>query len=258
MRPYPLPMFTVLITGMGGTVAPVLAEELRARGFDVVRWHKERVAPEDPDGCARFIEAESPDWIAHVATGPEVWCAHIAESCARFGIGLIHTGSVSVFSGTQVGPFSPGDAPEPDDDYGRYKLRCERRIFDANPDAIIARIGWQIGEALPPPRGNHMLDFLWSRAEAGGGRIEASDRWTPGCSFLPDTAAALADLMDRGEPGLYHVDANPGLTFLEIVRRLARLHGQDWEVVAAAEPEGSSRMVDPRVSVRSIEARLPG
>ena len=247
----------VLITGMGGTVAPVVAAELERRGSTTVRWHKEQVSPTDEGACVRFIEAEAPAWIAHIATGPEEWAATIARACARLGIGLIHTGSVSVYSGTQVGPFAVTDIPEPDDDYGRYKLRCEGLIFDACPDAIVARIGWQIGDTLPPPSKNHMLDFLCRKAEEGAGRIEASDQWTPGTSFLSDVAVTLADLMEGNEPGLYHVDGNPGLTFFEIARRLARLHGTGWQVVPTHEHVGSSRMTDPRVRVRSIEDRLP-
>jgi dTDP-4-dehydrorhamnose reductase len=247
---------TVLLTGLGGTVAPVLAAELTRRGHTCIRWHKDAVPPTDAAACERFIDTVRPDWIAHIATGPEEWCTHIAKACAARKIGLIHTGSVSVYSGKQVGPFAITDTPEPDDDYGRYKLRCEQRITDAHPAPIIARIGWQIGDA---PGSNNMLDYLHKRAAERNGRIEASDQWSPGTSFLVDTAAALADLMDHHTPGvggLYHVDGNPGLTFFEIATRLARLHRLPWTITPASTPTGSSRMTDPRVRVRSIADTL--
>ncbi len=246
---------TVIVTGMGGTVAPIVAAELTRRGYSCIRWDKDAVSPTDPSACKAFIDSVKPAWVAHIATGPEEWCTHIASACAARGIGLIHTGSVSVYSGLQVGPFAVTDAPEPDDDYGRYKLRCEGRIREACPHTIIARIGWQIGEAAG---GNHMLDFLHKKAADGQGRIEASNQWTPGTSFLVDTASALADLMETGTPGLFHVDGNPGLTFFEIASRLARLHNKDWTIVPSATPTGSSRMVDPRVRIRSIAERLGG
>jgi dTDP-4-dehydrorhamnose reductase len=247
----------VLLTGLGGTVAPVVAAELARRGRTCIRWDKDRVPPVDAAACERFIDEVRPDWIAHIATGPEEWCTHIARACAARNINLIHTGSVSVYSGKQVGPFGVADTPEPDDDYGRYKLRCERRILEALPSAIIARIGWQIGES---PGGNHMLDYLHRKAGESGGTIEASNQWSPGTSFLVDTGAALADLMDTNQPGvggLYHVDGNPGLMFFEIATRLARLHRQPWTIVPAPTPTGSSRMTDPRVRVSSIADTLP-
>ena len=244
----------VLLTGMGGTVAPILAAELTRRGLSCVRWHKEYVDPTDAPACERFIDEVRPAWVAHIATGPEEWCTHIAKACAARNISLIHTGSVSVYSGKQVGPFAVTDTPLPDDDYGRYKLRCEQRIREAHPSAIIARIGWQIGDA---PGSNNMLDYLFKRAAEGNGHIEASNQWSPGTSFLTDTAAALADLMEKNQPGLYHVDGNPGLTFFDIASRLARLHKQPWTVTPASTPTGSSRMTDPRVKVRSITVRLP-
>lgn len=253
----PSPPPKVLLTGMGGTVAPIVAAELARRGYTTVRWHKESVDPTDAAACDRFIDEVNPAWVAHIATGPEEWCTHIAKACAPRNINLIHTGSVSVYSGKQVGPFAVTDTPLPDDDYGRYKLRCEQRIREALPAAIIARIGWQIGDA---PGSNNMLDYLFKKAAEGNGTIEASDQWSPGTSFLVDTAAALADLMEKKQPGvggLYHVDGNPGLTFFEIAARLARLHKQPWTITPASTPTGSSRMTDPRVKVRSIAERLP-
>jgi dTDP-4-dehydrorhamnose reductase len=180
------------------------------------------------------------------------WAEEVARACAERGVRFVFTGSVSVFGSTQRGPFAPDAVPEPDDDYGRYKLEAERRVRAAHPGAVVARLAWQIGEA---PGANHLVDYLHRTAEAEG-RVEASTRWVPACAFLDDTAAALVGLAERGAPGLYHLDGNPGLSLYEIAIALNRLHGAPWTVVPVEEPDRDTRMVDHRISTRPITARL--
>ena len=161
---------------------------------------------------------------------------------------------MSVFSSRQRGPFAVGDTPEPDDPYGRYKLDCEGHIARAGGRAIVARIGWQLASG---PGGNSITNFLFEQAAKNGGRIEASSKWVPATSFLGDTASALASLVDAGEPGLYHVDGNPGLTFFEIATRVRAMVGAPWEIVETDTPDMNTRMTDERVRVAPITDRLP-
>ena len=163
----------------------------------------------------------------------------------------MYISSVSVYSGAQTGPFTVQDVPQPDDDYGRYKLECEQRVQAVHSRAHIVRIGWQIGST---PGGNQMIDFL-DRTFREQGRIDASTRWFPGCSFLPDTAAALLRITAL-PPGLYHLDGNPGLNFFQIATGLNRLLGDPWTVVPVAGLVQNHRMLDPRVEVASITQRL--
>lgn len=251
-RPSPAPVPRALVTGLNGTVAPAVARRLRRAGYDVVGWDRAAVPPDDAAACARFVEATAPDWLLHVATGPADWAERIAAVCAERGVRLLFTGSVSVFAAAQRGPFAPDATPAPDDDYGRYKLDCERRIRAADPGALIARIGWQIGDA---PGSNTMTDYL-HRAAGPDGRLAASTRWVPACAFLDDTADALLALMERHPPGLYHLDGNPGLGLFEIARRLARLQGRPWRVEPADAPDRQNLMADGRVAVAPVTDRL--
>ncbi len=238
-----------IISGMNGTVAPAVATQLRQLGHTTIAWDRAQVAPDDEAAIERFIDGQHPDGVFHIATGSPGWAASIARRCAETGIKLVHTGSVSVFGPHQAGPFAITTPPEASDDYGAYKRECEQRIAQANPQAIIARLGWQIGTA---PGGNHMLDYLARAAESG--QIEASAAWYPACAFLADTAAGLVQLMLDYPAGLYHLDGNPGLSFFEIVAALNRLHGAGWTVVPSSTPEQNSRMLDDRIQLRPITA----
>ena len=241
-----------LVTGMNGTVAPALARAVRADGGTVAAWDR-AVVPIDDEAAARaFLQRERPDVFFHVATGPPEWAERCARLTAEAGIAFVFTSSVSVFGAAQRGPFSPDAEPVPDDDYGRYKLDCERRVRAAHPEARVVRLGWQIGTT---DAGNHMGAFLHRTAQEEG-RIEASARWRPGCSFLDDTAEALVRATAL-PAGLYHLGGNPGLSFFDIARGLNRLRGEPWTVVRTDEPDRDTRLRDDRLAVRPISDHLP-
>jgi dTDP-4-dehydrorhamnose reductase len=242
----------VIITGMNGTVAPVLADQLRQLGHFVSAWDRQQVPPEN---TSEFLAEAKPEAVCHLATGPADWAEALARSSAEIGAKFLYTSSVSVFSAQQQGPFTIEAEPEPLDDYGRYKRECEQRVLAANRQAVVARLGWQIGDSAGS---NNMVDFL-VRAQQAEGCIGASNRWLPACSFLADTAAALAGLLDSaGARGIYHLDGNTGLTFFEVAQRLNARHGGTWRIYKTAEPDQDQRLIDHRISVGSIAARLEG
>jgi dTDP-4-dehydrorhamnose reductase len=148
------------------------------------------------------------------------------------------------------------DARTARDDYGRYKIECEDAILRASETPVIARIGWQIDPAQP---GNNMLMALdeWNRRD---GCVAASRAWTPACSFMADTAAALLALIERPLPGVHHLDSNAAEAwrFDEVARALARQFGRDWRVQAHGDYRHDQRLVGGAVSLPPLSTRLPG
>ena len=244
----------LLITGMNGTVAPALADELRARGGTVVAWDRAAVSPDDDLAVERHIRAIAPTALVHCGMGDPRWAEHLAACCGQMGVGFLFTSSVSVFGPHQTGPHDVGAVPEPCDDYGRYKLECERRVLAANPEACVVRLGWQI--ALRSG-GNQMVDHFMRRQREQG-RIEVSNAWFQACSFLDDTARVLADLVARPSCGLHHLDGNPGWNMHRIVRALNRAMGGTWDVRPTEDPRMNNFMRDDRLKTGSIADRLHG
>lgn len=226
---------------------------MKADGYSVVAWNRDEVAPLDQAAARDFFEQVRPDLVVHCATGPAEWAAQIAGLARSVGVGFIYTSSVSVFGGSQTGPFSVADVPEPEDDYGKYKLECERSIAIENSDAIIVRIGWQIGFSHG---GNHMLDHLYRVAEQNG-VIHASTNWYQSCSFLDDTATGISSLI-AGPAGLYHLNSNTTLNFYDLVSRLRKYVNADWVVEPSESPVCNNIMLDNRVVIPAFNARLDG
>ena len=247
-----LGMKKVLLTGMNGTVAPVLAAELRGRGCEVVAWDRSKVSPDDGEGVDRFIRELKPSAIVHCATGSPQWAEDMARVCAEEGSKFLYVSSASVYGTQQQGPFTIEDTPEPSDDYGRYKLECEQRVRAANDRAIIVRIGWQIALRRG---GNNMVEHL-AQKQVEHGHITASTEWFPACSFSEDTARALAGALEGAAAGLYLLDGNPGWNFWQIAEALNRCMRAGWEVKEGKDFRWNNRMGDNVLRCVSIASRV--
>jgi dTDP-4-dehydrorhamnose reductase len=262
-----LPPRRILVTGLGGTVGGALGAELRARGHEVVGWDRAAVPIDRYDAMERFVAELDPHAIVSLAIASRPtgrageswlvnhdWPSELAWICRLRAIRFLHTSTAMVFSGAARGPFTVESAPDAEHGYGFEKRCSEARVWHQLPSATIVRLGWQIALA-PDPGSNQMLDYF-DRQVRERGRVPASSRWVPACSFLPDTAAALARALDA-PPGLYHLDGNPGHTMLEIARALSAYHGDRWPIEEAAEPVQDQRLLDPRLGVSPLAARLP-
>ena len=244
-----------LVTGLNGTLAPVLAREAAAQGVDVLTWNRREVPPDDEAAAQAWLQASRPDAIAHLGMGSVAWAGRLALHAARHGLPFVFTSTAMVFHHEPDGPHAPGDARTAQDDYGRYKIACEDAVRRAYPGACIARIGWQIDPVQP---GNNMLEAL-DHWQATKGRVEASRRWTPACSFMHDTADALAGLLRRPVAGVVHLDSNAahGHSFLDIVHALRAAFGRDhWVVQANDHYVHAQRLVDGQPRLPPLSRRL--
>jgi len=151
-----------------------------------------------------------------------------------------------------VGPFTPESTPDAKTGYGYDKLQAEERTFSQNPDAVVARLGWQIGEKAGS---NNMIDFF-EKQMLEHGEVRASRRWLPACSFIPDTASALASLVDKS-PTVYLVNSNTRWTFYDIAVALNEKHGNRWNITPINDFIYDQRMRDARVNIPELNMRLP-
>ena len=234
-----------LITGMNGTVAPVVARTLARAGHETVTWDRAAIATEEAQAIRGFITRVHPDWIFHIGMGSPDWAATMAQTCADLGIRFLFTSTVSVFKGGPPQRLTISHTPDAEDDYGRYKIDCENRIRAILPQALIARLAWQIGDA---PGKNHMLTYLEKQAD-GNGQIQANTRWHPSCCFLEDTADCLLALASESCSGTYHLEGNPGLNMAEIAQRLSRRFERPWNILPVDQPAYFTLMDDARTTV---------
>ncbi len=243
-----------IITGLNGTLAPVLANRLRRSDVEVIRWDRSQVSPGDERAMAAFIADVAPAWICHLAMGHESWAQFLARYCEQQRIGFLFTSTAMVFDHEPDGPHHAGDERTAREVYGRYKIRCEDAIQAVSNSAIITRIGWQIGEGRG---GNQMIEGLCRMMEKDG-KIAASTRWIPATSFMADTCDVLLQLLRENQAGTYHLDSNAwcALNFCEIVHRLKAKMNSDWIVESQRNYTHDQRLLDKRITMRTLTERI--
>jgi len=207
-----------------------------------------------------FVRGERPDLLFHLAIASKStgkpneswlvnceWTSELAWITRQLGVRFVFTSSVMVFSDKAKGPFTLDSIPDAVEGYGYEKRMAEQRVFHQNPNAIVVRLGWQIGHA---PGSNNMIDYFEKHKT-----IKASRRWLPACSLVDDTASALASVA-AAAPGLYMIDANAKWNFFEIASALNRKHSNRWTIESTDDFVYDQRMIDPRTAVRPLNATL--
>lgn len=254
-----------IITGASGAVGGGLKQYLEGRGDTVIPWDRNQTPIDDYAATENFVRAAQPDVLFHLATASRLtgrenegwwvnyhWTSELAWICRQLKVRFLFTSSVMVYTNQAVGPFTPETIPDEVEGYGYEKLQAEGRALAQNPDAVIARIGWQIGEQ---PGSNNMLEFFQRQTQQHG-EVKASQRWYPACSFIADTASALVDLIQQSG-GVYLVDSNTRWTFYEIASALNGIHQGRWNITPTTDFVYDQRMIDSRVSIPALNVRLP-
>ncbi|WP_224364543.1 sugar nucleotide-binding protein [Hyalangium versicolor] len=254
-----------IITGANGTVGSRLASFLRQQGCDVIPWNRGIVPVDNYAAMERFVRESAPEVVFHLATASQPtgrpgeswlvnyeWASELAWITRILGIRFVFTSTVTVFSNHAHGPFTLDSQPDATEGYGYEKRRAEERVFYQNPEARVARLGWQIGEQTT---GNNMVAFLEEKMRQEG-VVRASTRWYPASAILDDTVQALHTLSNSA-PGLYQLDANERWTFYEIVRALNVRHKNRWKVESTEDFVFDQRMKDERIRLPLLKERLP-
>jgi len=245
----------LLITGLNGTLAPVLARLATGEGLRVVGWDRTAIPPDDEVLARSWLEREQPDAIAHLAMGSTGWARLLALYAAHRSIPFVFTSTAMVFHHQPAGPHRVGDERTTQDSYGQYKRDCEDAILSVHPRASIARIGWQIDPSQP---GNNML-FALDQWQARDGRVSASEAWIPACSFMEDTATALLCLLRNPSPGATHIDSNAteAHNFATIATALKKVFEKElWQIEPNRDYEHDQRLLNAKQLVPPISQRL--
>ncbi len=246
----------LLITGLRGTLAPRVASAAVWRGWQVLGWDRHQVDPDNTALAEAWLRSQDPGAIVHLATGSAAWAGLLANFAQQLGRPLVQVSTAMVFHHQPDGPHRPQDERNARDDYGRSKMATEDAVRAACPQASIARIGWQIDPTRP---GNNMLRAL-DQWQAQQGQVAASRAWTPACSFMDDTAAALLDLVRQPVAGPVHLDSNADEAhgFDRIVAALQQRFGRHhWQRHVHEDYRHDQRLIGSGQRMPPLSAQLP-
>ena len=168
--------------------APVTRDDVADLAPDVVinaaAWTHVDGAEHDPAGA-----------YAANMLGPK----HLAEGCAACGGAMVQISTNEVFPGAPGVFYREYDQPQARGAYARSKLAGETAVRQVLDRLYIVRIAWLFG----PDGDNFPGKILAGADRLGALRVVDDEFGNP--TYAPDTAAAMAALVDTGRYGIYHL-----------------------------------------------------
>jgi dTDP-4-dehydrorhamnose reductase len=212
------------VTDSAGALA--LFERVRPEVvFNATAYNKVDAAESDR-ARAFGVNAEAPGALAHAAR--------------RAGARLVHVSTDYVFDGASRRPYREGDPENPLSVYGASKLEGERRVLDADGEALVVRTSGVLGRGGSLQKGGSFVERIVARARAGEPlRVVGDQVFAP--TIASDLAAALVELVRRGARGLVHVTSSGSCSWHELA-------------VAALAAAGVERPVE---AITTESLRLP-
>ena len=130
---------------LAGAPFPVIQADLSQPG--IMEEILDQVRPEVVLHCAALANVDACEHQPELAWQVNAELpGRLAAASARDGFHLVHLSTDAVFDG-QHGDYSEEDEPNPLSTYARTKLAGERKVFEANPAALVARVnfyGWSL------------------------------------------------------------------------------------------------------------------
>lgn len=208
-----------LVLGAAGILGSALARHYADLGLPSVGFDHGRLDLRDTRALENALDRHRPEVVVNAAAMTavdrcegerdlafEVNAAapgRLAAACRARGVRLVHVSTDYVFDGTLRRPYLEDDPAAPISAYGASKLEGERRVFEADPSALVVRPAWVFSAA-----GKTFLCRLRALVGSEETLRVANDR-TGNCTYAPDLATAIEALVARGARGLFHV-ANRG------------------------------------------------
>jgi dTDP-4-dehydrorhamnose reductase len=236
----------ILMTGLHGTVAPVVATYLSIHSHIVIPFDRDLIDTENKEKVTSFIKEVSPDFIFHLGMSSIEFTKLLVETSKRLGIIFLFTSTVMVFDGNEIGPYETNVIPKPKSEYGMYKYQCEKAILEIDKDAYIIRLGWQIGDHTS---GNQMISHL-KKEYLEKGYNEASKDVFLACSFITESAKAILDIIHM-KPDIYHIDQSKDMSYYDVICYLKTIHPWITPKLISSE-KYNNQLIDKKMVTKKL------
>lgn len=231
----------IIVTGSTGTIGKELMKTIESRGHTGIPMGRNDLDVSNEKEIINYLNTNMPDAIMHLAKADDMYTKALVSWAKENRKKFLFTSSYKVFSGKIAeAPYQVYDRPDGNDEFALYKTKQEDMIFDMYPDSHIVRLAWQIGTE---PGGYNMLSFIKDQMDKKG-IIQASKSLYLSAMFLSDTVQALVDLIEDYMPGMYHLEANDGYSFYDVIYYLKHSCGHDWIVLGDQKKFAKNDLMD--------------
>ena len=250
----------ILVFGRTGQVAT----ELRLFA-NVHTLGREQANLSDPLACAEVIRRHRPRAVINAAAYTDVDKAEMEENlatvingdapaamaaaCADLGIPLVHISTDYVFDGIGLTPWSVSDCPNPQNAYGRSKLKGEQEIMASGCTYVILRTSW-----IFSAYGNNFAKTMWRLSKKQETISVVSDQ-VGGPTFAREVAQTCISIVEQiirspDKSGVYHYSGAPNVSWLTLANNIFQQLGSKTTASAV-----STRQY-PALANRPLNSRL--
>lgn len=178
------------------------------------------------------------------ATGP----LNLARACRRLDAELVHFSTDYVFSGRLQRPHTEADRVDPINVYGVSKAAGEMLVAFTHERHFLIRSCGLYGLAGSAGKGGNFVETMLRKAEAGEAiRVVDDQVLTP--TATPVLAEQVAEIVQHGEPGLYHATCQAECSWYDFAAEIFRQSGLNPNFRPQSTAEAGSAATRPRYSV---------
>lgn len=230
-----------IVTGSSGVIGRVLMARLKKHKHQAKALKHTDFDVNDKALIEAYLDKEMPDVIFHLAKSDLQMSVHLATWAKTHRRALVFASSFKVFGGKKInGPYAVHDKPDGTDEIAKTKQAHEAAIFEANPNAYVIRLAWQI---TPEVETYGLLSFLKEQMDKKG-KVSVSENHYPSVMFVEDTCEEMIRIVSQYQPGLYHLNQNDWYSFYDIVHHLKHQLGHDWIVLDKPRQLKKNDMLD--------------
>lgn len=233
-------MKKILVTGSNGQLGSEI--QSLSSGFPEFKFiftNRSVLSMDAPETISVFLDTVQPDFIINCAAYTAVDKAesepeladlinHTAvEALAKWSFlhhaKLIHISTDYVFDGTSASPLKEDDATNPQNEYGKTKLRGEYAALKENPESIIIRTSWVYSEF----GNNFVKTMLRLMKERDTLNVVEDQIGSP--TYAKDLAQAILDIIIKGnwQGGIYNFSNEGEISWFDFaiaIKDIAKLN----------------------------------
>jgi dTDP-4-dehydrorhamnose reductase len=255
-----------VVFGAAGQLGVELVRELQARGYATLGFDRGDVDITDGAAVENAVAAHEADVVFNCAAYNQVDVAerepeaafqinalavrHMALACRQADARLVQFSTDYVFDGYAHHPYAEDDHPHPLSAYAVSKLAGELYARAYLDGALIVRTSGVYGPGgRNTARGNFVE--LMMRLAASRHPIRVVEDHVASPTFAPLLAARAADLVERGQTGVFHIGGGAPISWFQFARLIFQTAGVDPLVLATNQREYRTAARRPQYSALS-------
>jgi len=254
------------VFGAAGQLGVELVRELQSRGYATIGFDRGEVDITDGAAVEAAVAGHDAEVVFNCAAYNQVDVAerepeaafqvnalsvrHLALACRQTGARLVQFSTDYVFDGFAHHPYAEDDHPHPLSAYGVSKLAGELYAQAYLDSALIVRTSGVFGPGgRNTARGNFVELMMRLAASRQPIRVVADHVASP--TFAPLLAARTADLVERGQTGVFHIGGGAPISWFQFARLIFQAAGVDPLVLATNQREYRTAARRPQYSALS-------